>query len=187
MRSFNKLILSLGLTCSLCVPSLSFASDSHSDDLVKRGKYLVEFGGCNDCHTPKIFTKQGPRPNLKKLLSGYQASGKLPKLPNGVLGPKKWGAITNNDLTAWVGPWGVSFAANLTPDKKTGLGNWTAETFIQAMRSGKHQGNGRNILPPMPWFSLAALSDDDLKAIFSFLQSIPAVNNKVPQPKPPKM
>lgn len=176
----------LGILLSLCIANTSFASDNKPSDSLSRGKYLVEFGGCNDCHTPKVFGKQGPKPVMAKLLSGYQADGKLPKIPKGVLGPKKWGAISNNDLTAWVGPWGVSFAANLTPDKETGLGAWTEETFITAMRSGKHQGTGRNILPPMPWFSLAALTDDDLKSIFAFLHSIPAVKNKVPQPIPPK-
>lgn len=169
-----------------CLSNTSFAADDMTSNAVSRGKYLVEYGGCNDCHTPKVFGKQGPKPDLAKLLSGYQSSGKLPKIPKGVLGPKKWGAITNNDLTAWVGPWGVSFAANLTPDKETGLGSWTEDSFIKTMRSGKHLGTGRNILAPMPWFSLAALNDDDLKAIFAYLQSIPAVKNKVPNPMPPK-
>ncbi len=90
-------------------------------------------------------------------------------------------------LTAWAGPWGVSFPANLTPDDSTGLGEWTEEAFIQALRSGKHQGqpNGRMILPPMPWELYRWATDDDLKAIWAYLQTIPAIENMVPLPVPP--
>ena len=132
------------------------------------------------------MTPDGPQPDVNKLLSGYQSTGKLPEVPAGVIAPGKWGALTNNDLTAWAGPWGVSFTANLTPDKRTGLGYWTAEMFIKTMRTGKHLGEGREILPPMPWFSLNALTDDDLKAIFAYLQSIKPIENQVPQPIPPQ-
>jgi Cytochrome c len=78
----------------------------------------------------------------------------------------------------------VSFAANLTPDKETGIAEWSEETFINAMRAGKHQGqsNGRDILPPMPWQDIKAMTDDDLKAVFAYLRSIPAVKNHVPLP-----
>jgi hypothetical protein len=90
-------------------------------------------------------------------------------------------------LTAWAGPWGVSFALNLTPDVATGIGEWSEETFIQAMRTGKHQGqpNGRDILPPMPWFNLKEMTDDDLKALWAYLRSIPPIKNQVPLPEPP--
>jgi len=93
--------------------------------------------------------------------------------------------VASNDATAWVGPWGISFAANLTPDA-TGLGGWTEEQFIQTMRTGKHLGVGREILPPMPWFGVAALPDEDLKALFAYLQSLKPISNNVPQPLPPK-
>src|SRR4030095_7117770 len=94
----------------------------------KRGEYLVNYGGCSDCHTPKIMTSKGPAPDPSRLLSGHPANAQLPPVPPGVVGPNpgQWGAITNNDLTAWVGPWGTSYAANLTPDVATGLGGWTA-------------------------------------------------------------
>jgi len=55
-------------------------------------------------------------------------------------------AMTNGHLTARAGPWGVSYAANLTPNKRTGLGGWTADQFIRTMRTGKHLGVGRPVL-----------------------------------------
>ena len=152
----------------------------------KHGEYMVNFGGCNDCHTPKVMGPKGPVLNPTKLLSGQQADSKLPDLPSGLFAPGKWGGITNSDMTAWVGSWGTSFAANLTPDKATGTGAWTEDVFIRAMRTGKHLGTGRDILPPMPWFSLAPLTDQDLKDIFAYLQSIKPIVNKVPDPIPPR-
>lgn len=94
--------------------------------------------------------------------------------------------MTNDDLTAWVGPWGISFAANLTPDVETGLGGWTAAQFIQSMRTGKHLGVGRPILPPMPVSALAAMTDPDLNAMFAYLKSLKPIKNLVPAPMPPK-
>jgi hypothetical protein len=88
-------------------------------------------------------------------------------------------------MTAWAGPWGTSFAANLTPDIETGLGSWTEAMFVKAIRSGKHMGEGRPILPPMPWQVYKNLTDEDLKSIFAYLQSLPAVENAVPEPVPP--
>jgi hypothetical protein len=152
---------------------------------IHRGEYLVNAGGCNDCHSPKIFTPQGPQPDPTRLLSGYPTGTKLPEIPTGVIGPDKWGALTTNDSTAWAGPWGVSFSANLTPDAETGLGNWTEEMFIKTMRTGKHVGVGRGILPPMPWYDLAKLNDADLKAMFAYLRTLKPIKNAVPLPMPP--
>jgi len=157
-----------------------------SKEQVRRGEYLVNYGGCNDCHTPKTMTPQGPVADKSRLLSGHPADSQLPAVPPGVIGPTQWGAITNNDLTAWVGPWGTSFAANLTPDQDTGLGRWTADQFIKTMRTGKHFGAGRPVLPPMPWYDVAVLNDADLKAVFAYLQSLKPIRNAVPQPIPPK-
>lgn len=151
---------------------------------VERGLYLVNIGGCGDCHTPKLFTEAGPEPDKSRLLSGHPADAKLPPVPPGVIGPDKWGAIANNDLTAWAGPWGISFTANLTPDV-TGLGSWSPETFIQAIRTGKHAGVGRDILPPMPWMDYALMTDEDLRAVFAYLKSLPPISNVVPAPVPP--
>jgi mono/diheme cytochrome c family protein len=180
------LILTGLLTASLFHEVALASEGNKNQELIKHGEYLVSYGGCNDCHTPKVFTPKGPEPDLNKLLSGYPSTAALPEIPQGIIGPEKWGALTNNDLTVWVGPWGVSFAANLTPDIRTGLGGWTEELFIKTMRTGKHLGAGRDILPPMPWYALAALTDRDLKAIFAYLKTIKPIENEVPQPVPPR-
>lgn len=155
------------------------------NDQIKRGEYLSIIGGCNDCHTPKLMTSQGPVPDPARLLSGHPANAPLAPVPPGVLGPGKWAAMTNDGLTAWVGPWGISFAANITPDVATGLGSWTAKQFVDSMRTGKHLGIGRPILPPMPLASLAAMTDVDLKAVFAYLKSLKPIKNQVPAPLPP--
>jgi mono/diheme cytochrome c family protein len=156
-------------------------------EMIARGKYLVDFGGCNDCHTPKIMTAQGPMPDSSRLLMGHPATEELPPLPKDIIGvgPDKWITAANQHLSAWYGPWGVSFALNLTPDMATGTGSWTEAAFIRAMRTGKHLGAGRQILPPMPWYDLSILTDDDLKSVFAYLRSIPAIQNEVPLPIPP--
>lgn len=86
-----------------------------------------------------------------------------------------------------VGPWGISYSANLTPDTVTGLGAWNQDVFIKTLRTGRHLGQdgGRAILPPMPWEEFSQLTDDDLKSIFTYLQSLPAISNKVPAPVSP--
>jgi hypothetical protein len=152
---------------------------------VERGKYLVMVGGCDDCHSPKIFTPAGPIPDTTKRLSGHPAGSPTPEIPKGVLGPTQWGVLATGDLTAWAGPWGVSFAYNLTPDPKTGIGGWTDDMFIQTLRKGKFMGMSRDILPPMPWQTIGQMSDDDLKAIFAYLKSLPPINNPIPAPLPP--
>ena len=158
-------------------------------DLVKRGEYLVTFGGCHDCHTPKIQGPGGmPVPDTTRLLSGHPENLPYPIWTAEDLQQRNALALTTTMLTAWAGPWGVSFAINLTPDKATGIGEWTEETFIQALRTGKHQGqpNGRDILPPMPWPDYKQATDEDLKAIWAYLRSLPPIKNQVPFPVPPK-
>ena len=157
-----------------------------SKEQVARGEYLVTAGTCSDCHTPKTFTPKGPVPDMSRNLSGAPADIKIPPIPAGLISPTGWGALGTNDMTAWAGPWGVSFAANLTPDKATGLGSWTEAAFVKSMRTGKHKGVLRDILPPMPWQGLGKLTDDDLKAMFAYLQSLKPIQNKVPDPIPPK-
>jgi len=157
-------------------------------DPVKRGEYLVgAVGVCDDCHTPKILKPTGPDLDMSKRLSGHQASIKPSAVPKNVIGPRPqdWGALGNNDFTAWAGPWGVSFARNLTPDVATGLGSWTEDMFIKSIREGKHQGEGRPLLPPMPWPVYKSMTDEDLKAVWAFLRTLPPINNPVPDPIPP--
>ena len=152
-------------------------------DQIARGKYMVTVCGCNDCHTPLKMGEAGPEPDMSRMLSGHPESLVMPPAPK--LPPGPWGISAAATLTAWSGPWGVSFTANLTPDKETGLGKWTARTFTDTIRTGRHQGRGRPLLPPMPIPMYKHLTDEDLNAIFAYLQSIPAVRNKVPEPRPP--
>jgi mono/diheme cytochrome c family protein len=148
---------------------------------VARGKYLVEFGGCHDCHTPLKMTEKGPVPDVARMFSGHPQETKLPP-PD--LKPGPWFAATAG-MTAWAGPWGISYAANITPDVNTGIGIWTEEMFIKAMRTGKHMGDGREILPPMPWRAVAGLNDADIKAMYAYLKTVPPVANRVPEPVGP--
>jgi len=151
---------------------------------VRRGEYLVRFGGCNHCHTPWAVDKavNMPVPDMTRMLSGHPADAQD---PTGTAGPQD-SAVVGPTFTSFKMPFGVVYSANLTPDLETGLGSWTAAMFIKAMRTGKHfGGNGRAILPPMPWTSLTALTDADLRAIFAYLHSIPAIRNPVPDHKVP--
>jgi hypothetical protein len=169
----------------LPVTSLLLAAKSPKDARnarVERGKYLVAFGTCSDCHTPHKMGPQGPAPDMQRFMSGHPDNAKLPPPPGLPAGP--WVAVTVGD-TAWSGPWGISYSANLTPDRETGLGVWTEEMFLKAMRTGKHMGAGRNILPPMPWEGLAKLTEEDLKSIYAYLRTIPPVRNQVPNAVPP--
>jgi mono/diheme cytochrome c family protein len=175
----------LGMATSASASGSERNSAKASKEQIERGRYLVTIGGCNHCHSPKAMSPKGPIPHPMKILSGHQAESKLAEIPRGSLAPDKWMAMTNGDMTAWVGPWGVSFAANLTPDAATGLGGWTEEMFIKSLRTGKHMGTGRQILPPMPWEDIGHLTDTDLKDMFAYLMSVPPVRNAVPQPLPP--
>ena len=151
---------------------------------VARGKYLVMVGGCNDCHTPWKPGPDGvPGPDETRLLSGHPQSIVVTEaqLPAGA--PWGWQAAGTN--TAFSGPWGVSFTANLTPDVATGTGAWTEDIFIRTLRTGRHWGQSRPILPPMPWFNYGKMTEEDLLAIFAYLRSIPPVKNRVPEPLPP--
>ena len=146
---------------------------------VARGKYIVTAGGCNDCHTPWKMGANGPEPDMSLFLSGHPSSMTLPP-PPAPSGPWIMSATATN--TAWAGPWGTSFTANLTPDPETGLGQWTEQQFIDTLRTGRRQGRGREILPPMPWTAYKNFTDADLKAIFAYLKTIPPIKNKVPDP-----
>ncbi|WP_052573046.1 hypothetical protein [Haloferula sp. BvORR071] len=153
--------------------------EASRDEKIARGAYLVRLGGCADCHTPKIMTDRGPVDDESRAFSGHPADLELPAAN---LGKGPWGAATAG-MTAWAGPWGVSYAANLTPDVSTGL--FSEDVFISAMRSGKKLGIGRDILPPMPWQPLSDASEEDLKAIYAYLASLKPVHNSVPEAKAP--
>ena len=150
-------------------------------ELVKRGEYLVNGMGCDDCHSPKRMGPLGPEVIPELRLSGYPADRPVQKTTTEPL--KQGYALLNHDLTSAVGPWGVSFAANITSDE-TGIGNWTEQNFMTAIRKGKAKGieSNRSLLPPMPWFVYKNLTDEDIKSIFAYLKSTPPIRNIVPAP-----
>lgn len=149
---------------------------------VERGEYMVTVMGCNDCHTPHTMGPNGPEPDMSRMLSGHPESAQLSPPPQF---SNDWMLIGSTNFTAFYGPWGTSYAANLTPDENTGIGIWDEQMFIDTLRNGRHMAQGRPILPPMPWNWYANLTDDDLKAVYAYLRSIPAVSNRVPDPVPP--
>jgi mono/diheme cytochrome c family protein len=120
---------------------------------VERGKYLTAFGGCMDCHTAGYFFG---KPDMARYLSGSDVGFEIPGL-------------------------GVFLGPNLTPDKETGLGNWTDAQIVAAIQKGQRP-DGRMLAPIMPWRALAALTPDDAQAIVAYLRSLPAVKNKVAGP-----
>ncbi len=163
--------------CSEASPSVTASAATAGASRAERGKYLVTMIGCADCHTPMKMGPKGPEPDMERFLSGHpEQMGALPAAP--ARGPWLWaGAATN---TAFSGPWGISYAANLTPDQNTGLGIWTEDMFLKALRTGRHMGVSREILPPMPWASFRNGSDEDLKSIFAYLRTLKPVVNHVP-------
>ncbi len=128
-----------------------------ADQQVERGKYLVTIGGCNDCHTPGYFLG---KPDFSRTLGGSDVGFGLPGL-------------------------GTFVGRNLTPDKETGLGNWTDDQIIAAFTTGIRP-DGRRLAPIMPWEGLSHLTSDDAHAIVAYLRSLPAVKNAVPGPFGPK-
>jgi mono/diheme cytochrome c family protein len=133
------------------------AAASAADTQIERGKYLVTITGCGTCHTPGALLG---KPDAARLLAGSEVGFGIPGL-------------------------GVFVGGNLTPDKETGLGDWTAEQIVAAITKGE-MPNGRKLFPVMPWPDLAHLSPDDAQAIAAYLKSLPPVKNAVPGPFGPK-
>ena len=128
-----------------------------ADPQVERGKYLVTITGCNDCHTPGALLG---KPDFSRTLGGSDVGFGVPGV-------------------------GTFVGQNLTPDKDTGLGNWTAEQIVAAITKGERP-DGRKLFPVMPWPALASLTADDVQAIVAYLKSLPPVKNAVPGPFGPK-
>lgn len=156
--------------------------DAIADDKAARGKYIVSTSGCHDCHTPWVVGPRGPEPDMTRALSGHPSDVKMTAAPRPA---EPWLVTIAATNTAFAGPWGVSYTANLTPDKETGLGKWTPKNFRDTIRTGRHMGRGREVLPPMPIMVYNNFTDGDLDAIFAYLQTLPAVANKVPEPTAP--
>jgi mono/diheme cytochrome c family protein len=165
---------------------ISAVRQNEADDMIARGQYLVTIASCHDCHSPKIFNEQGMLLDSSRLMSGHPSTTQLPPAPANTYQAGQWINMAP-DITAFKGPWGTSYAANLTPDSATGIGTWTEENFRKALRTGKHMGqeNGRPIMPPMPWPFIGKMTDEDLSAVFAYLKSLPPINNRVPAPEAP--
>jgi hypothetical protein len=148
------------------------------------GEHLVTVCGCNDCHTPKKMTERGPEPDSSLWLSGHPAAMPAPAVDRADMA--KRGLAVTDMLTAWVGPWGTTYAPNLT-SHESGIGLWTEQQFITCIREGKLKGLSRPLLPPMPWQFYKSMTDDELKAIFAYLKSTKPVNNIAPAYEPPAM
>lgn len=190
MKKHLQMLLALAFCISLFVSCNQNCEKEYQalseTEWIKEGKRLVTVMGCNDCHSPKKMTQFGPLPDENLLLSGHPESTVITKVDSLSALSKKWILFDFNGTVA-MGPWGTSFAANLTPDD-TGIGNWTLDQFTVAMREGKFKGmeNGRMLLPPMPSLGYKALKDHEIKAIFNYLKSIKPIQNQVPAPIPPQ-
>lgn len=167
---------------ALIVSFAASAAQPGAQARVERGRYLIHSAGCMDCHTPLKNGPHGPEPDASRAFSGHPQDMVLPLPP--ALPPGPWNVVVAATNTAWAGPWGVSFTANLTPDRETGLGSWGEQDFIKTLRTGRHLGVGRPLLPPMP-AAFGQMSDQDLKAMFAYLKTLPPIRNRVPAPLPP--
>jgi hypothetical protein len=189
MRKFLFIGITISMFVALLFLQVSCTQEVENktlsqEEMIALGKYIVSTSGCDDCHTPKIFTENGPVFDTTRLLSGFPEGEVLPSLDMGMIGPDKWIA-TEKHLGAWVGPWGISYASNLTPDNATGIGALSEEMFIKTLREGKWMGVGRPLLPPMPWQVYGMKTDQDLKAMYAYFQSLKPIHNEVPQPVTP--
>lgn len=180
---FSFLVLIIAIMFVASCQDEPVKKELSQEELIARGEYIVSTSGCHDCHTPKKMTEQGPVPDENYLLAGHPADLPIPEYDKSIL--KDW-ALFNHSLTAAVGPWGVSFSANITSDG-TGLGNWTYDQFKTAMTKGLYKGleGSRPIMPPMPWQEFQNYTDEDLRAIFAYLQSTKPVQNVPPAYIPP--
>ena len=172
---FGLTILFIGVIIAISTQSLE-----SQNDMVERGNYLVAaVAACGYCHTPRA----GAEYNMDMYLAGHPATESSPRYNFNMMRQSIF-LLTSPKLSAFSGPFGTSFASNLTPDKETGLGEWTEKMFIDAIRTGHHQGtkDNRKIFPPMQTLTTkryAQMSDTDLKAIWAYLKSIKPVKNEV--------
>ncbi len=146
---------------------------------IEQGKYLVDTYGCAHCHTPKKMTDRGPVKDETLWLSGHNSKAPMPEI-NASLVAKGW-TLSNMDHTVHLGPWGLTYSANITSDD-TGIGLWTLDHFKKSLREGKHKGldNSRMVMPTMPWTDYVNMSDEDIESLFAYLKSTKPIKNVVP-------
>ena len=147
---------------------------------VKWGERLVAIGGCNDCHTPKKMGPQGPVDDMSLMLSGHPAQ--MPPANFDAKEAAKKGLVITQTFTAWTGPWGTTYAANITSDS-TGIGSWKEDQFLKSLKEKKWMGldNTRPLMPPMSMMSATIMTEDELKAIFAYLKTTPPIHNIQPE------
>jgi mono/diheme cytochrome c family protein len=138
----------------LCLAGLAFAAASAwAEAPLERGKYLVEgILTCGNCHTPR-----GP-------------GGVLDTTQRHAGGPQIWETAQYK-----VRP------SNITPDKETGIGNWSAAQIKAAIRDGRRP-NGQQISPQMPYGFYKIFAAADLDAVVAYLQAQPPVARRVEPP-----
>ena len=180
MREKTLILCSLFLSILIITSTVSCKNISdktqYSQQQVQTGETLVAQGKCNFCHTPDDAIDG-------KILYGHPANDKIPKIPNVPFGSQQWEEyVANLDSTVWIAGDKIVFSANITPDKKTGIGTWSEEDFINTIRTGTHPGWKKDLNNPMPWLEYAKLSNEQLTSIYAYLMSLQPVNNKVPSP-----
>jgi mono/diheme cytochrome c family protein len=151
MRIGSRLLCAAAATFALAM--IVSTAEAASKKIIERGKYLVTFGGCFDCHTPGYFLG---KPDMARYLGGSDVGFEIPGL-------------------------GVFVAPNLTPDPDTGLGKWTEEEIVAALQTGRRP-DGRELAPIMPWRAFANLTKSDAQAIAAYLKSLKPVSHQVPGP-----
>lgn len=168
------------LSCADTKPGIQKKTITN-DSMIKRGAYLVNIAGCGDCHSPKVMTAMGPMPDTTKLFSGHRGESESNEISTDAFA-KGW-VLFNGENTSLATPDFISYAANITSDS-TGIGLWSFQQFKTAITKGKWKGleNSRDLLPPMPWMNYKEMSEEDLQAIFAYLQSTKPIKNVVPPP-----
>jgi mono/diheme cytochrome c family protein len=137
----------------------SAAGDAGANAAVMRGQYLVGVLGCANCHTPKVAGTMMPDPTMT--LAGVDCFVSTP---------------------------GCLSSANLTPDMDTGIGGFTDQALVDALRTGKEpdpKDAGKYLSSRMPFYQFANLSDVDATAIVAYLRTLTAVKHSVKVPTAP--
>jgi mono/diheme cytochrome c family protein len=143
--------LSLLFAASLLLSVSACSGKSPDDALVERGEYLVNgVVACGNCHSSR--TAEG------ELIEGMEFAGNF---------------VIDD-------PGFIAYAPNITPDVRTGIGSWSTEEIIRAIREGVRP-DGQILGPPMAFSLYRRISDSDIRAMVAYLQSVPAVENEVPR------
>lgn len=141
----------LVVTAIIVTAAYLAASGARGETPVERGKYLAAIMDCTGCHTTGALAGQ---PDPAMFLAGSTIGFGIPGF-------------------------GIFYPPNLTPDVETGLGAWSEQQIIDAVRMGMRP-DGRGLVPIMPWPSYAALTDSDAQALAAYLKSLPPISHAAP-------